>query len=129
MLAVRVVADVWRLYVPEQRLVDTAADYRNEEQVGAALRASGMPRELLFVVSKLGPLNQGFERARRRRSRRRSLCSTVAWSSRLDLLHGDPAVSVGRRASRHAWLGVLDTRRCSARKWRTWPVAGEHAWL
>jgi hypothetical protein len=63
MLAVRVVADVWRLYVPEQRLVDTAADYRNEEQVGAALRASGMPRELLFVVSKLGPLNQGFERA------------------------------------------------------------------
>ena len=45
------------------RLVDTAADYHNEEAVGQAVRASGVPREDVWVVSKLGPLNQGYERA------------------------------------------------------------------
>ncbi|KAI0044266.1 Aldo/keto reductase [Auriscalpium vulgare] len=36
------------------RHFDTAAGYGNEEQVGAALRESGIPREELYVVTKLG---------------------------------------------------------------------------
>lgn len=35
------------------RLIDTAAAYHNEEAVGAAIRDSGVPREDLFVTSKL----------------------------------------------------------------------------
>ncbi|KAI0058405.1 Aldo/keto reductase [Artomyces pyxidatus] len=36
------------------RHFDTASGYGNEEQVGAALRESGIPREQLYVVTKLG---------------------------------------------------------------------------
>ena len=35
------------------RLIDTAASYLNEEQVGRALRASGLKREEVFVTTKL----------------------------------------------------------------------------
>jgi diketogulonate reductase-like aldo/keto reductase len=37
------------------RHIDTAALYENEESVGAALRASGVPREDVFVTTKLQP--------------------------------------------------------------------------
>jgi diketogulonate reductase-like aldo/keto reductase len=37
------------------RLFDTASLYRNEGSVGAALRRSGLPREELFVTTKLHP--------------------------------------------------------------------------
>src|SRR3989344_5835898 len=35
------------------RHIDTAAYYRNERSVGAAVRASGVPREEVFVTTKL----------------------------------------------------------------------------
>ncbi|MFV0600904.1 MAG: aldo/keto reductase [Brachymonas sp.] len=35
------------------RLIDTAAAYGNEEAVGRAIRASGIPREELFITTKL----------------------------------------------------------------------------
>lgn len=35
------------------RLIDTAASYGNEEAVGRALRSSGIPRDELFVTTKL----------------------------------------------------------------------------
>jgi 2,5-diketo-D-gluconate reductase A len=35
------------------RLIDTASAYRNEEAVGRAITASGIPREELFVTTKL----------------------------------------------------------------------------
>jgi 2,5-diketo-D-gluconate reductase A len=35
------------------RLIDTAAAYLNEEAVGKAIRASGVPREDLFITTKL----------------------------------------------------------------------------
>ncbi|MCA5891792.1 aldo/keto reductase [Isoptericola sp. NEAU-Y5] len=47
------------------RHVDTAAGYDNEEGVGAALRASGLPREQLFVTTKLRNGDQGYEQALR----------------------------------------------------------------
>jgi 2,5-diketo-D-gluconate reductase A len=36
------------------RHIDTAALYNNEEQVGAALKASGIARDELFITTKLG---------------------------------------------------------------------------
>jgi diketogulonate reductase-like aldo/keto reductase len=37
------------------RLIDTASMYRNEQSVGAAIRSSGIPREEVFVTTKLPP--------------------------------------------------------------------------
>jgi 2,5-diketo-D-gluconate reductase A len=45
------------------RLIDTAAAYGNEEQVGQAVAASGVPREEVFVTTKLPPSRAGGERA------------------------------------------------------------------
>ena len=39
------------------RLIDTASTYRNEQSVGAALRRSGLPREQVFVTTKLLPVH------------------------------------------------------------------------
>ena len=35
------------------RLIDTAASYLNEEAVGRAIKRSGVPREDLFITTKL----------------------------------------------------------------------------
>jgi 2,5-diketo-D-gluconate reductase A len=46
------------------RLIDTAASYMNEEAVGKGLRRSGVPRQDLFVTTKLWVQHTGFERTR-----------------------------------------------------------------
>lgn len=46
------------------RLIDTAASYMNEAAVGRGLRASGVPRDELFVTSKLWVQHAGYERTR-----------------------------------------------------------------
>jgi 2,5-diketo-D-gluconate reductase A len=43
------------------RHVDTAAAYRNERGVGAAIASSGIPRKEIFVTTKLWNSQQGFE--------------------------------------------------------------------
>jgi 2,5-diketo-D-gluconate reductase A len=43
------------------RHIDTAGAYRNEKGVGAAIAASGLAREELFVTTKLWNSEQGFE--------------------------------------------------------------------
>jgi 2,5-diketo-D-gluconate reductase A len=43
------------------RHIDTAAAYRNERGVGAAIAASGIPREEIFVTTKLWNSHQGYE--------------------------------------------------------------------
>ncbi|MBW7457843.1 aldo/keto reductase [Paenibacillus sepulcri] len=43
------------------RSIDTAAGYRNEAGVGAAIKQSGVPREELFVTTKLANSDQGYE--------------------------------------------------------------------
>jgi 2,5-diketo-D-gluconate reductase A len=43
------------------RHIDTAGAYRNEKGVGAAIEASGIAREELFVTTKLWNSEQGFE--------------------------------------------------------------------
>jgi diketogulonate reductase-like aldo/keto reductase len=47
------------------RHVDTAKDYGNEADVGAALRDSGLPREQVFVTTKLWNDDQGYDAALR----------------------------------------------------------------
>ncbi len=47
------------------RHIDTAAAYVNEAGVGAALRAVGLPRDELFVTTKLRNGDQGYDSARR----------------------------------------------------------------
>src|SRR3954467_4585348 len=48
------------------RSLDTAAAYGNEEAVGRAIKSSGIPREELFVTTKLWIQDSpGEERARR----------------------------------------------------------------
>lgn len=45
------------------RHIDTAAVYGNEAQVGAALAESGVPRDQVFVTSKLWNNDQGYDKA------------------------------------------------------------------
>ena len=47
------------------RHIDTAAAYRNEQGVGAAIAASGIPREEVFVTTKLWNYEQGYDSALR----------------------------------------------------------------
>jgi diketogulonate reductase-like aldo/keto reductase len=46
------------------RLLDTAAAYRNEEAVGRAIQRGGVPREELFVTTKLWIQDAGYDAAR-----------------------------------------------------------------
>lgn len=47
------------------RLIDTAAAYENEEAVGRAIRRCGVPREELFVTTKLWVTDTSYEGAKR----------------------------------------------------------------
>lgn len=47
------------------RLIDTAAAYFNEEAVGAALKECGIPREELFITTKLWIQDAGYENAKK----------------------------------------------------------------
>ena len=47
------------------RLIDTAASYSNETAVGQALASSGVPREDVFVTTKLWNADHGYENALR----------------------------------------------------------------
>lgn len=47
------------------RLIDTAAAYGNEEAVGKAIRRCGVPREELFITTKLWITDTSYEGAKR----------------------------------------------------------------
>ncbi|RYX84433.1 aldo/keto reductase [bacterium] len=46
------------------RLIDTAASYGNEAEVGSAIQKSGMAREELFVTTKLWLADAGYEKTK-----------------------------------------------------------------
>jgi len=46
------------------RLIDTAASYENEEAVGNAIKSSGLPRDELFITTKLWIAGTGYERTK-----------------------------------------------------------------
>ncbi|MBD1852465.1 aldo/keto reductase [Leptolyngbya sp. FACHB-711] len=47
------------------RLIDTAAAYQNEEAVGTAIQRSGVPREEIFVTTKLWIQDTGYENTKK----------------------------------------------------------------
>lgn len=47
------------------RLIDTAAMYKNETEVGNAIRNSGVPRKDIFVTTKVNNTDQGYDNALR----------------------------------------------------------------
>lgn len=46
------------------RHIDTAQIYGNEASVGRAIKDSGIPREALFITTKLSPINLGYQEAK-----------------------------------------------------------------
>ncbi|MCB0894795.1 MAG: aldo/keto reductase [Nocardioides sp.] len=87
------------------RLIDTAVNYGNEEEVGVALRESGVPREELRVTSKLPGRHHAYDDA---------VASVHGSLERLGLDYLDlhlihwPNPSVGRYAE--AWRALVDLR-------------------
>ena len=65
------------------RSIDTAAMYGNEEGVGAAIAASGLPRDELFITTKLNNDAHGYDNAlaRVRGQPRASSASTTSTST------------------------------------------------
>lgn len=87
------------------RLIDTAVNYDNEEAVGRGLRASGVPREELFVTSKLPGRHHAYDDA---------IASTEESLARLGLDYLDlhlihwPNPSVGKYGE--AWRALVELR-------------------
>lgn len=52
---------VYEALVAGYRLIDTAAGYLNEKAVGRAIKRSGVPREELFITTKLWVQDAGYE--------------------------------------------------------------------
>ena len=80
------------------RLIDTAASYLNEEAVGRAIAASGIPRDELFVTTKLWI--QGAGEGKTRAAFERSLQRLGLDHVDLYLIH-QPFGDVLRRLARH----------------------------
>lgn len=55
---------VYEALMAGYRLIDTAAGYLNEEAVGRAVKRSGIPREELFITTKLWIQDAGYESAK-----------------------------------------------------------------
>ena len=88
------------------RLLDTAVNYGNEEEVGEAIRRAGVPREELVVCSKIPGRHHGYDDA---------IASTKESLQRLGLDHLDlhlihwPNPSQGRYGE--AWRALVDLQR------------------
>lgn len=89
------------------RHIDTAALYENESDVGEALRASKLPREDVFVTTKMWHTEQGFEssQAAARASLRRLGLSYID----LYLIHSPRARSPEDRVA--SWRGLEKLHR------------------
>ena len=87
------------------RLLDTAVNYENEREVGEAIRRSGVPREEIFVTSKIPGRHHGYDDAIR--STHGSLERLGLDYLDLHLIHW-PNPSVGKYAE--AWRALVDLR-------------------
>lgn len=87
------------------RLIDTAVNYGNEQEVGEALRQSGVPREEVRVTSKIPGRHHGYDDAIR---------STHESLERLGLDHLDLHLihwpNPGRGQYVEAWRALVDLR-------------------
>ena len=85
------------------RHIDTATMYRNEDQVGRAVRDSGVPREEVFITTKLLPQDVGQER----RALTASLRALDTGYVDLWLIHWPPR---GEQAQVATWRELLAAR-------------------
>ena len=87
------------------RLIDTAAVYGNEAAIGAAVRSSGLPRERVFVTSKVWNGDHGYQP---------TLDAFEASRSRLGLEHVDlylihwPVAPIERMLA--SWSALIELR-------------------
>ncbi|MFI5671059.1 aldo/keto reductase [Streptomyces sp. NPDC051704] len=91
------------------RLVDTAASYGNERGVGEGVRSAGVPREELFVVSKVRGRDQGYDatlRALDASLRRMGLDRLDLYLIHWPLPHHDRFVETWRAMARLAAEGL-----------------------
>lgn len=86
------------------RLIDTAARYGNERGVGAAVAESAVPREDVFVTTKLLPADAG----RERESIAASLAALDTGYVDLWLVHWPPSSGRQRVATWREFLAVRD---------------------
>ncbi len=84
------------------RLIDTAAAYENEAGVGRAIAASGIPREEIYVTTKLALADQGFQSSQN--AGRASLERLGLDYVDLYLIHW-PGVDTGKYVD--AWGGLM----------------------
>ena len=88
------------------RLLDTAVNYENEHEVGEAIRRSGVPREELFVTSKIPGRHHAYDEA---------ISSTHESLQRLGLQYLDlhlihwPNPSVGKYVE--AWRALVQLQK------------------
>lgn len=85
------------------RHIDTATMYRNEDQIGRAVANGGVPREEIFITTKLLPSDAGRERATIEASLRVLSTDYVD----LWLIHWPP----GDRARPEVWERFLEVQR------------------
>jgi diketogulonate reductase-like aldo/keto reductase len=90
------------------RHIDAATTFGNEAEVGAALRESRIPREELFITTKLPDADQGFEAALR--ACERSLAALDV--NYLDLYVIESPLEALSVESWHALCSLQDSGRC-----------------
>ncbi|HEX2063960.1 MAG TPA: aldo/keto reductase, partial [Acidimicrobiales bacterium] len=89
--------------------LDTATMYRNEREVGRAIRESGLPRDEIFVTTKLQPRDIG----RERKTLEDSLLALGMEYVDLWLIHWPPRRGAGVEAWKH-FLALRDEGRTRA---------------
>lgn len=62
------------------RSIDTAQIYGNEEAVGRAAEKSGVPREELFLTTKVWITNGGYEKGRLPLTSPCASCARITWT-------------------------------------------------
>ena len=62
------------------RSIDTAQAYGNEEGVGEALAACGLPREEFFLTTKVWITNAGYKRPRLPLRNPCASCAPITWT-------------------------------------------------
>lgn len=92
------------------RLVDTATVYGNEREVGEAIRASGVPRDEVFVTTKVWNGDQGY--ASTKRAFKESLDKLGDAYIDLYLVHWP--LTEKRRETWHAMEEILEGGQCRA---------------
>jgi 2,5-diketo-D-gluconate reductase A len=88
------------------RLLDTAVNYGNEREVGEAVRTCGVPRDELFVTSKIPGRHHAYDDAVR--STKESLSTLGLDHLDLHLIHW-PNPSVGKYTE--AWQALVDLQK------------------